>query len=251
MRHLRIRFGSWVGAATLLAGMALPGAGDPGDGAAGAPKGRLADQEALRPFAPLVGSWKGTGQVRRGSNQGAWTETADWAWKLAPDSARLEVTVGKGKFLRSATLAPDPAHPGAFVLDAALVDGSQREFRGAAGDGPSARPVAFLAEGTGPGVRRITLATPNDARSVLTFEAVPAPGASPSRLGEVGSTRAGAAFAAGEAGPKCIVTGGRGTMQVTHAGKTYYVCCSGCRDLFRDDPAAVLAEAARKDAAKP
>ena len=32
-------------------------------------------------------------------------------------------------------------------------------------------------------------------------------------------------------------------MPVTYQGKTYYVCCSGCRDLFNDNPAAIVAEA--------
>jgi YHS domain-containing protein len=26
-----------------------------------------------------------------------------------------------------------------------------------------------------------------------------------------------------------------------HDGKTYYVCCTGCRDAFQDDPAGILA----------
>ena len=62
----------------------------------------------------------------------------------------------------------------------------------------------------------------------------------------MGYTRKGVAFAAGESGPVCIVTEGRGTTQVTHKGKTYYVCCSGCKDLFNKDPEAVLAEAAER-----
>jgi hypothetical protein len=44
--------------------------------------GRHADQEALKAYAPLVGSWRGVGQVQRGRVRGAWTESADWAWKL-------------------------------------------------------------------------------------------------------------------------------------------------------------------------
>jgi YHS domain-containing protein len=31
-------------------------------------------------------------------------------------------------------------------------------------------------------------------------------------------------------------------MQVTHKGKTYYVCCSGCRDAFRDEPEKYIRE---------
>ena len=56
---------------------------------------------------------------------------------------------------------------------------------------------------------------------------------------EVGLTKAGESFAAGGGGdnlPKCIMTGGASTMTVSYQGKTYPVCCSGCRDEFNDNP---------------
>ena len=64
-----------------------------GDGTHGpAAPGRRADQDALKPYAGLVGGWKnGVGQVERGRARGAWTESAGWAWKLSQDSAALEV----------------------------------------------------------------------------------------------------------------------------------------------------------------
>jgi YHS domain-containing protein len=72
------------------------------------------------------------------------------------------------------------------------------------------------------------------------------------RLAEIGYTRLGVRFAAGDSFPECIVTGGRGTIAVSHAGMTYYVCCSGCKEAFDDDPAGILAEyRERKAAGKP
>jgi hypothetical protein len=40
----------------------------------------------------------------------------------------------------------------------------------------------------------------------------------------------------------CCVTGGLGTMAVTYMGKTYYVCCGGCRDAFNENPAKIIKE---------
>ena len=61
--------------------------------------------------------------------------------------------------------------------------------------------------------------------------------------------RAGTRLEAGTSrGPECIVTGGEGTMTVMHAGKTYYVCCTGCRDAFLADPEGILKEAAERTA---
>jgi YHS domain-containing protein len=45
------------------------------------------------------------------------------------------------------------------------------------------------------------------------------------------------------------VTGGTGSIEVSYEGQTYYVCCTGCRDYFNENPAEVLAQyAARKEA---
>ena len=217
--------------AALLASTGLRGADEP----AGA---RLADQAALKPFGPLVGSWRGTGQAQRGRSQGAWTEGASWAWKLSADSAGLEIAVEKGKYLKGAVLKPGDG-AGSFVLDATLADGSKRTFGGKAVAG---KPLVLGAEGAGEGVRRVTLTIPNDLRFLILLESQ-AGGGSFVRLGEVGYTRNGVSFAAGESGPTCVVTEGRGTIQVNHQGKTYWVCCSGCRDLFNENPAAILAEA--------
>ena len=248
MRRYRIQTGVWVLA--VIGGVVATSGGTDGPADSKAATARRADQNALGRFGPLVGDWKGTGQVKRGSSQGAWTETGQWAWKLTPGSARLELDIKKGKFLRSAVVSPTD-QPGVFTLDAMLADGSQRTFRSELGTkGEPSEPVAFRAVEPGDGVRRLVFTMPNEARFLLTYETLPTTGGPPVRLGEVGSTRVGASFAAtGEAGPVCIVTGGRGTMQVSHNGKTYYVCCSGCRDLFNDDPAAVLADAASKKTA--
>jgi YHS domain-containing protein len=37
---------------------------------------------------------------------------------------------------------------------------------------------------------------------------------------------------------------------VEYQGKKYYVCCTGCRDLFNDDPAGGLEEYRQRKAAK-
>ena len=47
-----------------------------------------------------------------------------------------------------------------------------------------------------------------------------------------------------------IVTEGWGTMPVSYKGKSYYVCCTGCRDLFNKDPEAIIAEAAERQKSK-
>lgn len=62
------------------------------------------------------------------------------------------------------------------------------------------------------------------------------------RLGEVGFTRKGSGFGSGISYVECVVTGGEGTIPVKFEGKTYYVCCTGCKEYFDDDPAKAMAE---------
>ena len=50
--------------------------------------------------------------------------------------------------------------------------------------------------------------------------------------------------------PECIVTGGKGTMSTVYKGKTYWFCCTGCRDAFLDDPDMIIAQAEQKAAKK-
>ena len=204
-------------------------------------KGRIEAQTALKVFGPLVGSWRGTGQPKRGQASGSWQESASWAWKLSEKSAALEIDVEKGKYLKSAQLKPGKGVD-TYVLDAMLADGSKRTFSGKL---VADKPLVLTADGSGEGVRRVTLTIPNENRFLLLLESEPA-SKTFARLGEVGFTRNGVAFAAGESGPVCIVTEGRGSIQVSYKGKSYYVCCSGCKDLFNQDPEAVLAEAAER-----
>jgi YHS domain-containing protein len=220
-----------------------------GDGGSGSAPGRRADQEALKPFASFVGDWRGAGQVERGRTKGSWTESATWAWKLTNDSAALEITVKRGKHLKSGQLRPGK-EPGTFVFDAVLADGSKRTFTGKT---PAAKDLLVLkasAEPGSEGIRRITMTPLHETRLLLLLEAEQPDHKTYARIGEVGYTREGVKFAAGDSSPICIVTEGRGTIQVSHKGKTYWVCCSGCRDLFNDDPEAVLAEAAAREKSK-
>ncbi len=238
-----MRYTSSVLFGFVLVGLSLTARLHAGDGGS---KSRLEAQSALKAYGGLVGSWRGTGQPERGKVRGSWLETSSWVWKLAKDSAALEMTVNKGKYLRSGLLRPG-SEPKSFVFEATLSDGSQRRF---AGKETAKKSLALTAEGKGEGVRRITLTPLHDSRLLVKLEAQDPSSNAFYQLGEVGYTREGIAFAAGESAPVCIVTEGRGSIPVTYKGKTYYVCCSGCRDLFNENPEAVLAEAAERAKAK-
>lgn len=201
--------------------------------------GRAGDQAALKPYGALVGSWRGTGIVKRGSAKGAWTEKAEWVWKLDNTSAALSLRVEKGRYLKQASLVP-AGEAGAFRLVATLADDSPRTFQGKAGERNVLVMVADPPAESG--LSRVTITPLHENRTLILLEAATEQADRFTKLGEVGYTREGVAFAVGDSAPECVVTGGRGTIAVTHDGKTYYVCCTGCRDLFNEDPKAILAE---------
>jgi len=49
-------------------------------------------------------------------------------------------------------------------------------------------------------------------------------------------TKEGESLARTEKGPECVVSGGRGTSAVNYGGETFYICCSGCADAFKENP---------------
>jgi YHS domain-containing protein len=213
-----------------------------------APAKRTA-KEALRPFNDLIGSWRGTGEpygTRAERQKGFWEEKIAWQWQFKNSDAWLLADVEKGKHFTRAELRYLPARdryemklttPTKEVLtfEGALKDKQLTLERRDAGKDESQRLVLSLLH-----ANRYLLRYDVRAGEQKTF----------SPRFRVGATKEGVAFAGGDAGPECIVSGGKGTIQVNYKGKTYYVCCTGCRDEFKAEPEKYVAEFEAKKKAK-
>lgn len=207
-------------------------------------------KEALVDFNDLIGGWRGVGQPRRGSNQGAWRQNAEWVWDFKPDSVGVKYVVKDGKLVRTARVTWDAAAE-QYVLELTTPQMQKRVYRGPR-DGEQ---IVLTSAPDDDGVtHRITITRLNEKRTLVLHEKQSTGQQSFFRVAEVGYTREGTRLATpGGGGPECIVTGGTGTMRVTHNGKTYYVCCTGCRQAFEADPDGIIAEAAarkKQEAAK-
>lgn len=203
--------------------------------------------ESLKDFQGLIGEWRGIGQPRRGSRQGTWQETAEGVWKLTGPAPGISWQVEEGKLWKSFRLVPgDNDQP--FVIDMQVDDDQLRRYSGKMID--DRLVVESLPDDAGE-VYRLTLTWLNADRCLLLSEKRQSTQSFHQRIAEVAYQRQGTKLAAKDgSGPECIVTGGLGTIAVSHEGKTYYVCCTGCRDAFNDDPAGILAEwQARKNKA--
>jgi hypothetical protein len=221
--------------------------------AADEPNSLARDKQALAPLQAYVGGWRGVGLPKRGSNAGAWTESSQWAWRFTKGRAELVARLEGDKYYARVQLQPGEK-PGQFVLLGATAseDDAQaaapEHFTGTLADGVLT-VTAEKPAGQRPARISVRLVAGGD-RMLVRYEKRTGGGVY-LRLAEIGSTRKGSSFAKNAAsGPECVVTGGLGTIAVMHDGKTYYVCCGGCRDLFEEDPAGVLAEYHRRKAAQ-
>lgn len=235
-------------AAGLLAGCLFAVTGLSGDDGPAAGDAQVI-VAALQPWKDLVGDWRGVGQVRRGSNQGAWQETASVIWDLKRESTGLRWNVKDGKQWQSALLSYDPAAK-EHVLKIVQQDGSAATLVGK-WDPKASKLVLESPPAEAGELLRVTLTVQNENRVIWLLEKKNGPQSFYARVAEIGCQRQGTKLAAVDSnGPECIVTGGRGTIAVMHAGQTYYVCCTGCREAFEADPAGIIAPWKAKRAKK-
>ena len=202
---------------------------------------------ALSQLSFLVGDWRGVAQPKRGSNSGAWSEKSHVVWRFDEQIPCLLMKLEPGEkstriFFATASETGRPIielhQPDKPALAMELTE-------------PEKSPVAdstaqdhWMFESVAePGKPRLrfTVRKINDIRMTMLFEESLSSGAPFRRQYEIGMTRAGERLANGNTGERqCIVTGGLGTISVTHAGKTYYVCCEGCKQAFESDPEGTL-----------
>ncbi|HEY8503979.1 MAG TPA: TRASH domain-containing protein [Gemmataceae bacterium] len=198
---------------------------------------------ALRELNEYIGKWEGSGGPPPGrpAKPGeVWKESLDWGWKFGEGGdAWLVFRTQGGRHFSAGELRylPDRKLYQLTVTDPA--DG-KRVFEGAFTRG---RLELFHVDPATKDRQRLTLSTNNQgARFIYEYAVQPNGRGVPRRVFMVQLTREGQSLAA--RGPKreCVVTGGLGTIAVSHNGKTYYVCCSGCADAFKEDPEGILKE---------
>ncbi len=201
---------------------------------------RQRDQAALAVLQDYIGSWRGVGQPRRGSNRGAWIEQLEWAWSFTDSAASFKFYSPHGKYFREGSLRAGP-EPGRFHLTATTAAGSRQVvYQGQLTEDGQLELVAAAAEAELP--YQISMRLVADGKRLVVLYQRQTGADQLVRMAEVGYTRHGSNFGKGASFVECIVTGGKATIPVSYEGKTYYVCCSGCRDLFYKDPQAVLRE---------
>lgn len=210
----------------------------------------------LQPFQILLGEWRWTTQ-RKFAGQSR-TGNLDWLWDFRADRKQpaLVFDAKNHPYFESGRLTYLPVS-GQYQMVTKSGDDT-RVFEGTWVAGAEPQEVADgkkmhrtyklemlqTSPETDEQYRLILTQVDNhDFRMELTRR--PSPGSHFTPVDVVRQQRVGTSFAVADSdnpGPKCIVSGGLGTMTVTYEGRSYPVCCSGCAAAFNEDPKRWLAK---------
>jgi hypothetical protein len=202
---------------------------------------RAAKLEALKVFNDYVGDWNGTGgppRARPGSKD-FWTETVSWVWRFKGDDVWLHVHVKDGKYYKGGDMRYLPGKK-KYELTMTDVKDKKEVYEGEIKD------EVFTLERVDADTKdtyRLTMNLAGDGVRLIYRSAKKAAGRTlyvPQY--EVACNKVGESLGAKEKKNLCVVTGGLGTSTVTYKGQTYYVCCSGCRDAFNENPEKFIKE---------
>lgn len=207
--------------------------------------------EALKPLQIMLGQWGGTTFKKIGGFSSV--ETLGWVWDLQSNPAQpaLVMTADKSRYYENARLTylTDKQK---YQLTLTNKAGQKRIYEGTfsvplkkvpGDDNPNIMHSTYklslsLVEPANEKKRaQIILNQQNNDRYM--FELYDLRGESFARFDTINTRRQGTSFAKSDSdyGSKtCVISGGLGTSQVTYEGRSFWVCCSGCRKAFDANP---------------
>jgi hypothetical protein len=202
-----------------------------------------ARKAALQVLNDFVGTWKGAGgpdKPRPGPNDPTWSETIQWSWRFKGEDVWLRFEVKDGKHFESGEVRYMQVQK---LYQLAVVD---RKKQTLTFEGRLDEKGYLVFERLDPATGETQQLTMNSAAEGVRFIYRYATRSKGSTLFAkqfmVAATRQGESLGAAAKKNECIVTGGLGTIAVSYMGETFFVCCTGCRDAFNDDPAKIVRE---------
>lgn len=200
---------------------------------------------AMQPLQVLLGKWNGT--PRKST-----VDEPQWVWDFQSDRSQpaLVFKSAKNAFVREGHLTFLPAEQ-QYRFAWTTPEGDKRLLKGT-----FTKPVQDIAGDDSKKLQRtykLTLseAEPKDGeqwqlgieqiennRYVLEIDRRRGNGPY-QRIDTFNTLREGTSFAISDTDygeQTCIISQGKGTSTVSYKGKSYYVCCSGCKAAFEEDP---------------
>ncbi len=218
----------------------------------------------LQPLQVLLGKWRGT--TRREFENFKAVDIHEWVWDLRskPEQPALTIQSDKSPYIRSGRITWD-TEQNKFALTVSDQSGETRQFTGdftepvheIVGSDDKLHKVFRLEFNQNPGEDQSELwqlaFTQQENNRYLLEVGKRRAKADFARYDTVSTQREGTSFAVSDTGyadKTCIISEGLGTMEVTYKGRSYWVCCSGCKAAFEEDPETWIARAAKKEVPK-
>jgi hypothetical protein len=196
-------------------------------------------REALKALNDFIGSWNGAGNSDRPKKE-FWSETISWGWRFKGDDAWLTLAVKDGKYLKNGEMR---YLPGKKHYQLTAIDRSNKKL---VFEGELSSEGILTLERVDPArkeTQRLMMNVAGDgARFIYRYSHKPEGRTLFTKDYQVSCNKEGESLAAGAKKVECVVSGGLGTIPVAYKGVTYYVCCTGCRDAFNENPEKYIKE---------
>lgn len=218
---------------------------------------------ALKPLQVMLGKWRGT--TRKDFDGFKAVDSHEWVWDLQSDPRQPALAIGSDRspYLRKARLTWDAGRE-LFSLEATDDKGVARQFEGTYTEpvheivGPDDKlhrvfrlqlTQTEASQQKTPGENwQFAFAQQENNRYLLEVDRRRGKAAF-RRYDTVSTQRDGTSFAMSDSdyGDKtCIISQGLGTISVSYKGKSYWVCCTGCKAAFEAEPETWIARAAKQ-----
>ncbi len=206
-------------------------------------------KQALKPIQVLLGQWHGSANKLAGGAKGY--EELKWVWDWKTDRAQpaLAMTTEGSAYMKSVRLTY-LAEEQKFQMTIEDKEGQRRELRGTFTQEPTDKPgedkkqtpqrtYKLLLTEVGDVKDRWQVVVNQQENNRYLLEISQARGKNFTRLDTIGTQRENTSFALSDEDFKdrtCVISQGLGTIQLSNKGKSYWVCCTGCKAAFEEDP---------------
>ena len=192
-------------------------------------------KEALQALNEYIGDWKGTGDVEKAKpgSKTFWSENISWTWRFKEDDAWLAMAIKNGKLFKSGELRYSTTTK-KYQLTALDPKDKKLVFEGVLKNGLL---VLERTEESKKESQQISMNVAGDGvRFNYWYKTKPASKRIYNTGYLVACNKEGEALGGKSKGKECVVSGGLGKIEVSYKGETFYVCCTGCRDAFNENP---------------
>ncbi len=208
-------------------------------------KAKDEDKEGLEALQEFIGGWKGTANDK---TKGFWSEKSNWSWRFKDKDRWMTFDLENSKLYKGGEVRwlADKSKYQVTITDKG---GQKSVYLGEIKKTGAAEILIVERTNEAKDVEQLKMNIAGGGdRLIYSMWVKPDGRTLYTKKLEVGYTREGVTFGveAGGKKPECVVTGGLGTMAVSYMGTTYYVCCTGCRDAFNENPAKIVAEYLKK-----